>query len=82
MKKIGIFALPLLCAAGVAMADGMETEGTAAPMDTAAVPANAPAHHRMPGYGAKRLPRGDIRYCLDMKTDAEIIRCSESPRRK
>jgi hypothetical protein len=82
MKKIGIMALPLLCAAGFAMADGMETEGTAAQMEPAAVSAKAPAHYRMARHGVMRLPRGDIRQCLDLKTNAEIIRCSETRRRK
>ena len=31
---------------------------------------------------AKSLPKGDVRHCLDQKTRAEIIRCSETARGK
>lgn len=82
MKKIGLMLLPLLCAAGVAMADSMGKEGVAEQMESAAVPAKAPAHYRMARSGMKRLPGGDIRHCLDRKTSAEIIRCSETRRSK
>ena len=82
MKKIGFMMLPLLCAAGVAMADSMGKEGAAEPMASAAAPVNAPAHYRMASHGMKRLPSGDIRHCLDLKTSADIIRCSETRRRK
>ena len=82
MKKIGLMLLPLLCAAGVAMADSMGKEGPAEPREAAAAPAKAPAHYRMARSGMKRLPSGDIRHCLDMKTSAEIIRCAETRRRK
>lgn len=81
MTKIGFIVLPLLCAAGLAMADGMENAGSAAQTETAAAPAKAPAHHRMVRHGVKRLPRGDIRHCLDLKTNAAIIRCSETGRK-
>ena len=82
MKKIGFIALPLLCAAGLAMADSMEKEGTADQMQSAAAPSMAPAHYRMARHGVKRLPSGDIRHCLDMQTNEAIIRCSETGRRK
>ena len=105
--------LPLLCAAGVAMAQGAEKEGAAdqpaavaAPAEPAAAPAQAEAtpeakapvkapakatapakpkpkpRHRMSKRASKPLPTGDMRYCLDRKTDAEIIRCSETRRKK
>jgi hypothetical protein len=80
MKKIGLIMLPLVCAVGVAMADGMEPEGTADQTATMASPGMAPAHHPMARNGAKRLPHGDLRYCLDLKTRAAIIRCSETRR--
>jgi len=82
MKKIGFVALPLLCAVGFAMADSMEKEGTAVQMEPAAAPSNAPAHYRMARHGMKRLPSGDIRQCLDLQTNAAIIRCSETRRKK
>ena len=80
MKKIAIMVLPLLCAAGLAMADGMDKADTAAQQEAAA-PAKAAVHHRMARHAKKRLPRGDIRHCLDLKTDAAIIRCSETGRK-
>lgn len=82
MKSIGFIALPLLCAVGVAMADSMEKEGTGDQMESATAPTRAPAHYRMARHGMKRLPHGDIRYCLDLKTSAEIIRCSETRRKR
>jgi hypothetical protein len=81
MRKIGIIALPLLCAVGFAMADGMEKAEATAQTETAAVPAGATAHHRMARREVKRLPRGDLRQCLELKTDAAIIRCSETGRK-
>lgn len=97
--KTWIFTLPLVCAVGVAMAQGVEQEGTApaaAPAEAAAAPAaepaaapvkaKAPAKAKTRGRTAKRgpktLPKGDLRQCLDLKGDAEIIRCSETPHKK
>ncbi|MHB1084899.1 MAG: hypothetical protein ACYCZA_08665 [Thiobacillus sp.] len=82
MKNIGFIALPLLCAASVAMADNPEKEGTAVQMESATAPGMAPAHYRMARDGKRRLPHGDIRYCLDLKTSADIIRCSETRRKR
>lgn len=82
MKKIGFIALPLLFVVGFAMADRIEKEGTADQMQSATAPANAPAHFRMARHGMKRLPSGDMRHCLGMKTNAEIIRCSETRRKR
>jgi hypothetical protein len=79
MKRIGFIALPLL-AVGVALADGME-EGKAAGQPEAAA-ATQPAQDRMAGPAAKSLPGGDLRHCLDKQTNAAIIRCSETPRKK
>lgn len=73
-----LIALSFVCASGVAMADGMEKEGAADQMTTATAPDKAPAHDR----GSKRLPGGDMRHCLDLKTSAAIIRCSETRRKK
>lgn len=80
--KIGLMVLPFVCVAGVAMADSMEKEGTADQMATAAAADKAPAHYRMAKRGPKRLPGGDIRHCLDLQTSVEIIRCSETRRKK
>lgn len=82
MKTIGFIALPILCAVGAAMADDMGKEGAADKMEAAAAPAKAPAQYRMAGQGTKRLPSGDIRHCLALRTNEAIIRCSETRRRK
>jgi hypothetical protein len=136
MMKTWLVTLPLLCAAGVAMAQGAEKEGAAdqppavvasaepaaTPAERAAAqaaPAAAPAQpaaasaqpaaapeakapvkapasaratapakpkaksrHRMGKRAQKPLPTGDMRYCLDRKSGAEIIRCSETRRKK
>jgi hypothetical protein len=80
--KIGLIALPFLCLAGMASADGMESAGaTAGQMEKAAAPARPQVRARM-GHRAKRLPHGDLRYCLDLKTQEEIIRCAETGRMK
>ena len=76
--KAWFITLPLLCAVGVAMADSMEKEGAAGQIESAA----APAHYRMANHRTKRLPTGDMRHCLDLKTNAEIIRCSETRRKR
>lgn len=56
--------------------------GPAATPPKAEAPARAKAKRRTAVRGPKVLPKGDIRHCLDRKTQAEIIRCSEAPRRK
>lgn len=53
--KTQFMMLPFLCAAGVAMADGVERE--------------APADRH-------------LRQCLELETNAEIIRCSETGRKR
>ena len=93
--KTWFIALPLLCAVGVAMAQGVEKEGAAdqpeaaaAPAEPAAIPAKAKAPAKAPSRGRmgtrrpKSLPTGDMRHCLDLKTSAEIIRCAETRRNK
>lgn len=82
MRKTGFVMLSLLCASGIAMADSMGKEGSTDAMASVASPGKAPAHYRMARSGMKRLPSGDIRHCLDLKTSAEIIRCSETRRGK
>lgn len=80
--KIWLMALPFVWAAHIAMADSIEAEGPADQAATEAVPARAPAHYRLANHRMKRLPSGDIRHCLDRKSSEDIIRCSESRRRK
>lgn len=88
--KTWIIALPFVCAASVAMAqDGAQPDTMMAPAERAAAesraadaPAAAATKHRATRQGARSLPRGDVRHCLDRKTRAEVIRCSETRQRK
>jgi hypothetical protein len=63
-----------------------QTEPAAPDAAEAPVKAKAPAKARSSGRAAKRsakrLPTGDVRHCLDLKTRAEIIRCSETRPKK
>lgn len=82
--KIQFIALPLLLAAGVAMADGVDRE-TGAAYAQAGGPDKAQPQvqaRRIARQKAKRLPKGDLRYCLDLRTNAEIIRCAETGRKR
>ncbi len=72
--KTWFITLPLMCGVGIALAAGVEMDGTANP--TAA----APAQKQM--AKPKHPPRGDLRYCLDLKTNKAIIRCAEKKPKK
>lgn len=48
----------------------------------AKAPAKAPSRSRMGKRSPKTLPKGDMRHCLDLKTRAETIRCSETRPKK
>src|SRR5512139_1766305 len=48
----------------------------------AQAPAKAKSKTRIGKHSPKSLPKGDMRHCLDLKTQAEIIRCSETQRKK
>lgn len=80
--KIWLITLPFLCGVGVAMADDIGSEGPAAQRQAAPAASTAPASSRVAHHAAVRLPHGDIRHCLDMKTNAAIIRCAESRRKQ
>lgn len=82
--KTWLITLSLLCAVTPAMADDMSPAPAKgqpeAAMATEATVSAEPAktmHHR-----TKRLPRGDLRKCLDLKDNAAIIRCAETGRKK
>jgi hypothetical protein len=83
--KIQFIALPLLLAAAAAMADGVDRE-TEAAYSEAGGPDKAQIaqaqERRMARQKVKRLPRGDLRYCLNLRTNAEIIRCAETGRKR
>ena len=85
--KTWIFTLPLLCAVNFALAADMGAAPAADKMESAAAPVKAAHHHRMHRrtvrkFRAVNLPRGDLRYCLDRKTNKAIIRCSEKRRKR
>ena len=81
--KIWLITLPLLFAAGIALADGMESEQPADQSDNAMAPTDihktsSARHHE---WKPKRLPRGDLRHCLELKDNQAIIRCAETTRK-
>ncbi len=75
--KTWLIPLTLLCAAGLAHADGMPG---ATPAAEAAAPAKAKA--RTARYKPTQLPHGDLRHCLDRGSNAAIIHCAERPTRR
>lgn len=85
--KTWLMMLPLVCAVNAAMAQGAETGGPAAqtePVKTqemARTQENAQTREKATASRNKRQG-GDLRHCLDRKTNKEIIRCSEKNRRK
>jgi hypothetical protein len=72
--KTWFISLALAWAVGTAMADEIEMEGPAKQADSAT------AQTRM--SKPKHPPRGDLRYCLDLKTNEAIIRCAEKKSKK
>ncbi|MDO9467922.1 MAG: hypothetical protein Q7J36_11535 [Thiobacillus sp.] len=78
--KIGHLAWPLLCIAGMAMAQANNPE--AAP---AAAAVQEPAPQQVVVRTSTRPLREtgpDLRRCLELKTQAAIIRCAETGRRR
>lgn len=79
LMKVWLMMLPLVCAASVSMADGIERDTA----DQAAATAEkAPASPSASRQRGRSLPHGDMRHCLDLKSSKDIIRCSESRRKK
>lgn len=78
--KIGHIAWPLMCIAGMAMAEA--DYSTTAP---AAVAVQEPAAQPVVVKTSTRPQKEtgpDMRRCLELKTNAAIIRCAESGRRR
>lgn len=50
--------------------------------ESRATEAKVTTKRRAARQGARSLPKGDVRHCLDLKTRAEVIRCSETRQRK
>ncbi len=95
--KTWFITLPFLCVTGIAMAQGVGQEEAADPPAVSGTPAaseaaqdqaeapkkaKASSRGRMAKHKPKSLPKGDMRHCLDLKTRAEIIRCSETRPKK
>ncbi len=78
--KTRLIPLALLCALGLVQADGMP--GGPMTAGTKAASAQAQTRHRAPGRKLRRLPTGDLRHCLELGGNEEIIRCAENPRRR
>jgi len=79
--KTWLVTLPLLCAAGMAMAQGA-ADDKAAVAEPAATQGQAQAGP--PAGTAKARPRqgGDIRYCLERKSNKAIHGCAAKKRRQ
>jgi len=73
--------LPLLFAVSGAMADGMEPAAAAA-QESEAVTGRVPVRERVRAHTPTRLPQGDIRHCLDLRSNQAIIRCAETGRKR
>jgi len=76
--KIGLVILPLLVAAGGAIAQDGAQQGAAEPavaQEQAQVQARAEKRKDVRRQGA------DMRRCLDLKSNAAIIRCAETGRK-
>ena len=80
--KTWFISLPLLCAVNVAMAQDVENEKAAAPAEAVAAPEKAQAENQTVVRKTKQRQGGDLRHCLVLKTNKEIIRCTEKKRRK
>jgi len=80
--KIGLMALPLLCAANLALAQDATPAAAAAPVDdTAEAPAMVQASAQMAPSKPVRRQGRDMRRCLKLKTNEAIIRCAEPGRK-
>jgi hypothetical protein len=83
--KISLMVLPLLCAAGLASAQGADPAAAAAPSAVQTPDMQGQrqgevrdSHDR---YRGKPRQGRDMRRCLNLKTDAAIIRCAEPGRK-
>lgn len=76
----GLIMLALLGVAGAAMAQGSEPGAAAAPAEAAA-PDKMPVQARKPALHKVKRQGGDMRRCLNQKTNRAIIRCAESGRK-
>lgn len=77
--KTRLLTLTLLCAAGLAQADGMPDARPADEAKPASAQMQAQAKPAASRQKIMRLPRGDLRHCLELGSNEEIIRCAEKP---
>lgn len=77
--KTWFITLPFLCAVGVSFADDVGKEGAA---EQAVATNSTQSRESMHARAPKRLPAGDMRHCLDLKSNAAIIRCAETRRKR
>lgn len=82
MKRTWYITLGLLCAAGFAYADGMPSYPADADAESAATQQMKEGRSTAQKSKAKRLPQGDMRHCLELSTNEEIIRCAETRRKR
>lgn len=76
--------VPVMGLAGMAQAadgSGMPDSGGHAVAD-ASLSGTAAAHYRVKQGRKIGLPGGDLRSCLELKNRVEIIRCSETRRKR
>ena len=77
--KTWFITLPFLCAVGVSFADDVGKEGVA---EQAVATSSTQTRESMHARTLKRLPAGDMRHCLGLKSNAAIIRCAETRRKR
>ncbi len=75
---IRLMALPLLCVVGVATAAGGEKEAIGAQGEPVAAQEQV---REQATVGKVKRQGGDMRHCLDKKTNKAIIRCAEPGRK-
>lgn len=82
--KIGLISLSLLCVTNFAMAQGVEQQQAAEQATTQTQEQTQTQSQVKEQATRKARPRqgGDIRQCLDRKTNKEIHRCADKQRKK
>lgn len=80
--KIWFITLSLLFAAGFAQADDPMYGPAATQAEAQSAPASMETRSRKRAYKHRpgRLPKGDLRHCLELDTNEAIIRCAEGRR--
>jgi hypothetical protein len=79
--KIGLMILPLLVAAGGAIAQEGGQQGAGGAAEPAAAQEPDQVQERAGTRKEVRRQGADMRRCLDQKTNAAVIRCAEPGRK-